>query len=230
MLFYFAVVAMVLLCSCSLSPESPSPSLSPADNITESSPPVPSPSVVESQSPEPDNGHESSTPPPEEVPDYDTAVIKLIERLSFDMWEPYITLSLFEIPEYVENNAYTRLAMRWIDYHQAEIEKYPNRRLISIDSIDVSIQEGQKSVDGLLTVRGMSEIRYTRVDPSVNGVNVEYTLVIGTTGETLMIVGIDMVFNSNYRSMKEEIDNRLDGDEPTIEIIDSVVDIAIKNI
>jgi len=162
--------------------------------------------------------------------DNDTAVIELIERLSFDMWEPYITLSLFEIPEYVENNAYTRLAMRWPDYHLAEIVKRPGSRLISIDSINVSIQEGQVPIDGFLTVRGMSEIRYTRLEPSVNGVNVEYSLVIDTTGETLKIVSIDMIFNSNYRSMKEEIDNRLDGDEPTIEIIDSVVNMAIKNI
>lgn len=162
--------------------------------------------------------------------DLDKKAISMIEKLSLDMWNPYITLTPFTIPEYVENNAHTHLAMRWVDYHQAEIKKYPHRQLVSIDSVDVSIQESDETEDGLLKVRGMSEIRYTRLEPSVNGMNVEFDLLIDLSTEDWKIVSIDMVFNSIYSSMKEKIEGQTEVAEPTIQTIDDIVDEAIKNL
>jgi len=57
-----------------------------------------------------------------------------------------------------------------------------------------------------IAVSGTSKIRYTRTEPSVNGVNVLFHLIIFVTGEDLRIVAIDMVFDSRYHSMKEEIE------------------------
>ena len=162
--------------------------------------------------------------------DFDTEVTSLMEKLALDMWVPYITLTPFEIPEYVENNAATRLAMRWPDFYLTEIGNHPGNRLVSIDSIDTSIQQGQLPVGGMLTVSGTSEIRYTRVNPSVNGVNVLFNLVIDVTGKNLKIVDIDMVFDSRYRSMKEEVERITYKEEPSIQIIDSIIDDAIRSI
>jgi len=181
----------------------------------------------QSQEQSPELSHNSL---PSAEPDYDEAVASLMGRLAYDMWEPYVSLVPFEIPGYVEDNAATRLAMRWPEFQLAEIGVRPGNRLIAIDSIETAIQTGQVPSDGLLTVSGTSEIRYTRSEPSVNGVNVLFHLIIDVTGEDLRIVAIDMVFDSRYRSMKEEIETLSGGGTPSVQVIDSVVDAAIGGV
>jgi hypothetical protein len=160
----------------------------------------------------------------------------LLLRLAHDMWAPYVTLEPFEIPYYVEDNPATRLAMRWPDYHLAEIARHPGRRLVSIDSIDVSVGDWiDVGTDGddmptLLSFGGMAEIRYTRVNPSVSGVNVAFSLVVDISGDSMKIVAIDMVFDSNYRSMREEAERQAGDGALTIGMIDAIVDAAISGI
>jgi len=159
--------------------------------------------------------------------------VSLMRKLTLDMWNSNITLMPFEIPGYVENNPATRLAMRWPDYSLAEINKYPVRRLISIDSVEARALEEPTVQNGLLYLRGMSEIRFTRADADVsgvNGVNVEFHLTMDVTGEDLRIAAIDMIFNSDFQRMEKEIEQREDGEAPPIDMIDSVVDAAIGNI
>lgn len=180
-----------------------------------------------------------ATPLPEEYQDNNDpafpketsdVVFALARELVFNMWLPYISLTDFERPSFVEDNARTRLAMRWPEYHLAEIAKHPGRQIITLDSLVFSLREYPVDNDGIVSFKAMAEIRYTRVEPSVNGVNVQYDLEIDMTGDEPVIVAIDMGFAEKYRDMEEEIERRAADEGLTVELVDEVVDAAIAAI
>lgn len=159
--------------------------------------------------------------------------ISLLEMLSEDMWMPYVTQENFTVPDYVEDNAETHLAMRWPEYYLAFLEKHPNRKLVSIDTIKASAHDPTQNEDGSFNFTGIAEIQYTRKDATEGGVvgtNVEYTLKIVPTDGEVKITAIDMSFATDYARMKEEVAFRAKDSYPTIKMIDSVVDTAIRNI
>ena len=237
-MFFVLILACTLaFCGCTQNPDT-SPADSGASASVEAA--VPSPTMAAGQSAAPtDSGLgivvETEKPaddvqlPSIMYPEPLIEVDRVVEPLLYDMWECYVTMEAFKIPYYVEENPNTYFAMRWPDYFQTVIAAHPERQLVSIDSIVITSSELITPSDYGYEYKGMAEIRYTRKDPSVNGVNVYFEIGFETTDKNeAIITSIHLIFNSDYSNMLEEANRRIAGGENPMKVIDSVVDIAIK--
>ncbi|MDR2513993.1 MAG: alpha/beta hydrolase family protein [Christensenellaceae bacterium] len=224
-LWFIVILGTLVLCACT----APAPDAS--QPAPESADPAPTRAAQATAVPE---DTASSAMAAEETPpaqgDSSEQVKALAEELFRAMWEPYIDLKPFERPDFVEDNAKTRLSMKWPEYFLAYIEKHPGNRLVSLDAVEVSAQKGE---DGLW--RGTAEIRFTREDAAksgVNGVNVAFEMELGLRDgqASVKALELDLLFATDYGRMKEELENRAKGGGATVAMVDSVVEAAIRNI
>lgn len=169
------------------------------------------------------------TAPEPDPADITEAVLNaLVKRFCFDLFDSCRTLTVPDFSEYVEDNVETHLAIRWPEYFIHDIRNSPRKQVVEVTSVWTGSGNREEHAH-YVSYRVMCELRYDRKDPSVNGCNVDTGIRVAEREGKLKIVSFDLVFNSAYRELLEDI--RSESEETggvTIELIDRAFDELIN--
>jgi hypothetical protein len=128
----------------------------------------------------------------------------LAEKLSNDMAQSWLDLKRADISDYLVDNLNTHLVLKWIDFDIADRTTNSWKRLVSIDSIKVYDGKFKKIAENQAAYETFVEIRYTRHEPSVNGINLDLFLEFEKIDGKWMITSADLIGASIYREWKEK--------------------------
>jgi hypothetical protein len=147
--------------------------------------------------------------------------LSMAQKFCADMTESWLKLERKDMSDYLIDNLDTHLVLKWIDFEIADRLQNSWRQLVSIDSVELANGKFKKISEKQAIYEAFAEIKYTRYEPSVNGIGIDLTLGFEEIEGTWMITGIDLVGASIYREWKNNC-------YPTIEEMDQAFEQSCK--
>lgn len=128
----------------------------------------------------------------------------LMHKFSVDMTDSWLNLKRVDMSSYMEENIPNHLVQRWIDFDIKDRIKNQWKRLKSIDKIEITKKTFEKFDADLAFYEVFVDIKYTREEPSVNGIGLDVACKIQKIDGVWKILSMEITGPSVYREWKEK--------------------------
>ena len=160
----------------------------------------------------------------------ESMAVDYTQDLIFKMWDCFQTGTPLTVPNYLMDNANTHLALRYVDYHLAEIRNNADLTLVSLAPVKATCLSFEKcKSDGSVNASLMACVQFERRQSNVIGTNIKVDITLTPLQDGIVITGLDMTFNDTYNSLRSAVTQASEGKPITIDLIDQVVDRAMDN-